>query len=169
MRTAQVLNLPGTEASLRLEIDRLRHQLLAIQLKVEELMKSHQERTERPISVYMNGRYRLVYIDEIIMVNSMGNYSMIYLDGGEALMTSRTLKHWEKQCSTDSLVRVHNSFLIHRSKIMAIQPDQCTIAMHGGLTAQYTRRSKSLLLGLLGHSIQTPKPKSPKLVLHPKS
>ena len=170
MRTAQVLNLPGTEASLRLEIDRLKHQLQVIQLKVDELMITQQQKNDKTISVYVSSGYRLVHISEIIMIRSMGNYSTFFLYGGERILTSRTLKYWETQCGSEDLVRVHNSYLIHKGKIAAIQPDQCTIAMQGGLTAQYTRRSKTLLLGLLGHSKQqTQKAKSPKFALHPKS
>ena len=101
------------------------------------------------------------------MIKAMNNYSMIYLDGGAELMTSRTLKYWEKQCACDDLVRVHNSFLIHKHKITAIQPDDCTIALRNGLTAQYTRQSKTLLLRLLGQKDRTQGPKTPKSALHP--
>ena len=166
MRTAQVLHLPGTEVSLQLEIDRLRQQLQMIQIKLDEMIHIHQQ-ADKVISVFVRGQYRMVHVSEIQMIKAMNNYSMLYLDGGSELMTSRTLKYWEKQCACDDLVRVHNSFLIHKHKITAIQPDDCTIALRNGLTAQYTRQSKTLLLRLLGQKDRTQEPKTPKSALHP--
>ena len=147
MRTAQVLHLPGTEISLQLEIDRLRHQLQMIQIKLDEMIHIHHQQIDKVISVFVRGQYRMVHVSE--------------------LMTSRTLKYWEKQCACDDLVRVHNSFLIHKHKITAIQPDDCTIALRNGLTAQYTRKSKTCLLLLLGQKDRTQEPKTPKSALHP--
>ena len=90
MRTAQVLHLPGTEVSLQLEIDRLRQQLQMIQIKLDEMIHIHQQ-ADKVISVFVRGQYRMVHVSEIQMIKAMNNYSMIYLDGGAELMTSRTL------------------------------------------------------------------------------
>ena len=167
MRTAQVLHLPGIEVSLQLEIDRLRHQLQMIQIKLDEMIHIHHQQIDKVISVFVRGQYQMVHVSEIQMIKAMNNYSMIYLDGGAELMTSRTLKYWEKQCACDDLVRIHNSFLIHKHKITAIQPYDCTIALRNGLTAQYTRKSKTWLLLLLGQKDRTQGPKTPKSALHP--
>ena len=56
MRTAQVLHLPGTEVSLQLEIDRLRHQLRMIQIKLDEMIHIHHQQIDKVMSVFVRGQ-----------------------------------------------------------------------------------------------------------------
>jgi len=150
MKAVQILRLPASETTLQIEIERLRFQLQIVQSALDE-MKCRQQVPERTfISVYASGGYRQIDVNDIILIRAMNNYSMIYLDSGDQLFTSRTLKYWEKQCSSMDMVRIHSSFLIHKHKIISIQTETSTIQLKNGLSAQYSRMSKDMLLRLLG-------------------
>lgn len=150
MRAAQVLRLPASESSMQMEIETLKIQLKKVHSTLAELKRSQVQPARTIISVFISGSYRQVDVREIIMIRAMNNYSTIYLDSGDQLFTSRTLKYWEGQCNSLDLVRIHSSFLIHKFKIKSIQTETSTIQLQNGLDAQYARMSKMALHKLLG-------------------
>ncbi len=150
MKAVQVLRLPTSDVSLHREIERLRCQLQVVQSTLDAMNRRQLQLDKSTISVYTSGTYRQVDVNEISMIRAMNNYSTIYLDNGDQLFTSRTLKYWEGQCSSIDMVRIHSSFLIHKNKINSIQTDTSTIQLKNGLSAHYSRMSKDMLLRLLG-------------------
>ncbi len=59
-----------------------------------------------------------VNCSEIIYCHSESNYSRIYLDSGQKLLASKTLKDIEEMLPDDLFFRVHNSYIANLSKVV---------------------------------------------------
>jgi|GEM_PF-4857066 len=55
----------------------------------------------------------IIPIESIIKIEGLNNYSRIYTDDGNMLMTSKTLKYFESQLSSYAFVRIHKSHLVN--------------------------------------------------------
>jgi DNA-binding LytR/AlgR family response regulator len=169
MKAIQIRSLPVCSGSVEHEIEKLKDQLRKVQSGLEDMQRQQDQLADKRISVFTQGGYRQLSVNEIILISSEDNYSTIYLDGGAALFTSRTLKYWEDKCSSAELIRVHHSYLIHRQKLISVQPALFMLNLEGGLIAKYSRMSKAALNELLGLMPSTQQDKTPKVLLHPKS
>jgi len=169
MKAARVRSLPVSMDSVEYEIEKLKDQLRKVQSGLEAIQQQQVQHTDKRISVYTEGGYRQLSVNQIILIRSEDNYSTIYLDGGAALFTSRTLKYWEDKCSSAELIRVHNSYLIHRQKVVTVQPAQFMLTLESGLMAKYSRMSRAALDQLVGLTSSVAQDKTPKVLLHPKS
>lgn len=58
-----------------------------------------------------------VNCSEIIYCHSESNYSRIYLDSGQKILASKTLKDIEEMLPQDLFFRVHNSYIVNLSKV----------------------------------------------------
>lgn len=100
----------------------------------------------KPIT-YRNGKtkYALQNLnpDEILYIKSDSNYSTIffYLSDHWKLFTSRTLKYWGENLAGDMFVKVHNSYLINKTKIAAINKTKRVILMKEGSIIPYSRKN----------------------------
>ena len=146
MNSAQIINISSGETLLKMEIERLRHELHRVQSQLYELMN---QPSNEDVMVYDSGYYRRVLVNEIIQIQSVSNYSIFYLEDGSKILTSKTLKYWEKILNHPDLVRIHNSSLINRNKIKCINVEKSEIILNGNLTSKYSRMSKSELLNKL--------------------
>lgn len=146
MNSAQIINISSGEMLLKMEIERLRHELHRVQSQLYELMN---QPSNEDVMVYDSGYYRRVLVNEIIQIQSVSNYSIFYLEDGSKILTSKTLKYWETTLNHNDLVRIHNSSLINRNKIKCINVEKSEIILNGNLTSRYSRMSKSELLNKL--------------------
>ena len=67
-----------------------------------------------------NQEIHLIPREKIIFIKSDSNYSSIYLNSGEILFTSKTLKDWQRKIDHSFFIRCHNSFLINRIHVERI-------------------------------------------------
>ena len=141
MNAAKTIN--SNDSLIQVEIKYLRQELNRVNSLLSKL--SNQPSLDY-VMVYNLGNYRRVSVFEIIQIQSNGNYSIFYLDDGCKILTSKTLKYWETTLNHSDLVRVHNSSLINRNKIKAVNVENSEITLTGNIFAKYSRMSKSKLL-----------------------
>ncbi len=146
MNSAQIINISSGETMLKMEIERLRHELLRVQSQLNALMN---QPVNGHVMVYDSGYYRRILVNEIIQIQSVSNYSLFYLDDGSKILTSKTLKYWETTLNHPDLVRIHNSNLINKNKIEFINVENSEIILTGNVTSRYSRMSKTELLSKL--------------------
>lgn len=149
MDMAQIFKLPNAQNSFDLEILKLKCQINDLENQIRQMVDSNEQVTHQQISIYSDGLSRLIKTDDITMIKSDSNYSAIYLENGEKLYTSKTLKYWESQCSTNIMIRIHHSFMVNKNKIKAINTECCTVILIDGRIAKYSKMSKKNLLSLL--------------------
>jgi two-component system, LytTR family, response regulator len=74
---------------------------------------------ERNVAVHQSTKTVLFDPLSVIMIQSSSNYSTIYLDNGEKIFTSKTLKHWQKLLTGVAFLRVHTSYIVNVAKVKA--------------------------------------------------
>ena len=81
-----------------------------------------------------------VWLDDIIMVESMKEYVCLYLLDGSACVTNSSLGDMEQRLRPLSLLRVHRSFLVAQHHIFAYSPTEITLV--GGRVVPIGRQYK---------------------------
>lgn len=93
---------------------------------------------------------KLVFTSDIVRCMSSNNYTHVYLNTGEKIIISKTLKDVENIFTDYDFLRIHNSHLVNKNYIKKfIKTDQNTIIMSDGTEVEVSRRKKDELLKLL--------------------
>jgi len=80
--------------------------------------------------------FQCVPHDEIIMLRSNQNSTLVFLINGDNLATSKNLKHFEEEFSGEVFIRVSKSFIININHVERYSnEDGGTIFLRGGCTA----------------------------------
>lgn len=64
-----------------------------------------------------SGKKHFVKYDDIMHIEACGSYSTIFLKSGKRLTISKNLKKVERMLDDEMFFRVHNSQIVHLSKI----------------------------------------------------
>lgn len=90
-------------------------------------------------------------LDEIIRLNSSGNYTYVYLSGGERAVASKTLKEFEDILSQQGFIRVHKSHLINVQHVKKyIRGEGGTLIMSDNSEVDVSVRKRGELMSMLG-------------------
>jgi len=77
-----------------------------------------QAKSRKVLPVSTSDRLELVDLDRIIRLEASGNYSVLYLEGGEKIVVSKTLKSIEAKLDS-RFVRTHQSHIVNLDFIKA--------------------------------------------------
>jgi two-component system LytT family response regulator len=70
--------------------------------------------SDKCIVVNLSNSTRFIKVKDIIMLQAEGSYCEIFLQGGEKLLTSKNLKHFEERLQgVNNFYRCHKSFIIN--------------------------------------------------------
>ena len=85
---------------------------------------------------------------KVVLFKSDINYTEIYLEGGERMIVSKTLKEMEKQLmGNNSFIRTHKSFMVNLAHVVSFQVNtSMTIQLSNGEVATISRRRKDNFL-----------------------
>lgn len=91
--------------------------------------------------------YKFVNIKDIIRCEADSNYTNFYLNSGDKVIVTRTMKEYEDSLSGLDFVRVHQSHLVNLKYIdRYIKGDGGTIIMLDGAEVEVSRRRKDEFL-----------------------
>ncbi|MDA0195350.1 MAG: LytTR family DNA-binding domain-containing protein [Bacteroidetes bacterium] len=90
--------------------------------------------------VKCDGKFVKIYFDEILFIEGMKDYTIIYR-GQEKLIVLVSLKKVEERLPSDSFLRVHKSYIAAKNKIGAIDGNQLKIGSHLIPISKNTRES----------------------------
>ncbi|MEM8907609.1 MAG: LytTR family DNA-binding domain-containing protein, partial [Bacteroidota bacterium] len=91
--------------------------------------------------------FTFVRFDEIVRCEAQGNYTSVYLSSGNALLITKTLKHYEEILVEKMFFRVHKSHLINLNYVRRfIRGKQGMIEMNDGTQIEVSLRKKEALL-----------------------
>lgn len=86
--------------------------------KIEEVLESITERFEnKKITISTDGKLLFLDIDDIIFVESDGNYSTIYTADHQKIVITKKLKEVDAILPDHYFFRIHNSFIVNLNKI----------------------------------------------------
>lgn len=84
-----------------------------------------------------------VEINEIILLKAESNYSEIYLLNGKVIISSKTLKKFEKKLDYLPFFRTHKSFIVNIDHIAKYQPNNSSqIYLSNNFEVNVSRRRK---------------------------
>jgi two-component system, LytTR family, response regulator len=70
-----------------------------------------------------------VLVKDIVRLEGVRNYTLIYLKNGDTLLSSRTLKVYQNVLSEVGFVRVHRAHLINLNCMNYYDESECTFAV----------------------------------------
>jgi len=93
-------------------------ELIAAVSKIFHDEEIEQAKSRKVLPVSTSDRLELVDLDRIIRLEASGNYSVLYLEGGEKIVVSKTLKSIEAKLDS-RFVRTHQSHIVNLDFIKA--------------------------------------------------
>ncbi len=144
MKTAKMVPL-NDYVSLRDQIEDLHSQIAYLQQMLSRADANATIQLDKGIFVGQNGQSRFVKVTEVIRIEAQSNYSSIYLEDGNVIFTSKTLKHWQGKFNAPQLIRVHQSFLINIKKIAHLDFAKSTVTLYDGSVVSCSREGKKVL------------------------
>lgn len=81
--------------------------------------------------------------DQVEYITGRRNYTIIHLNGGRALLSSRTL---QKVCDGLNLLRVHKKSAVNRQHVVGVSEEG--VEMKSGVIIPIARRRQKEILGL---------------------
>jgi two-component system LytT family response regulator len=119
----------------------------SLSAKLDVLFSNKKEITKLVIPTQKG--IEIVYVNDIIRLEADGNYSKIILEDG-LIMSSKTLKEFDKILSNSRFFRVHKSYLINMDKVKRfLNEDGGMVVTTDGAKIEIARRRKEMFLKFL--------------------
>jgi len=109
------------------------------------------ESDQQKLALHTSEQILVVQIDEIVRLESMGNYTHFFFKDGGKLLVTKTLKEYDQLLSEQGFIRVHQSHLINSNYIKAyVKTEGGYLLMKDGAQIPVSVRKKSYVISLLG-------------------
>ncbi|MFT5887083.1 MAG: two-component system LytT family response regulator [Arcticibacterium sp.] len=121
----------------------------SIKDKFEETLMtvmSNSSNGNKRIGISIDGKIVFLKPEEVVYCEGDGNYTSIYLENGEKLFITQTLKKLSEKLNDEVFFRVHNSFIINLSKVREYMKTDSYVTMEGGKDIPVSRNRKSEFL-----------------------
>jgi two-component system LytT family response regulator len=112
--------------------------------KLESVLLNFNEKfDQKKITINTDGKLIFLNIDDIICVESDGNYSTFILEDGQKLVITKKLKEVDKLLPDHYFFRIHNSYIINLNKIKEFIKNEGYVVMHSNQKIPVARQRKS--------------------------
>jgi len=96
--------------------------------------------------------YELVALNNIMYCESKSNYTTVYLNNGQQLFISRTLKEMEELLNMLPFFRIHNSYLVNlQYAIRYNKGEGGSLVLNNDVILPVSRNKKEELLKYIAH------------------
>jgi two-component system, LytTR family, response regulator len=118
---------------------------------LEELLEAQKKVSDSPgITLATAEKIHMIKVTNIIRCESDNYYTKLFLQGGEVLMFSKTLKEIEKLLADFNFMRPHKSHLVNLKHINGfLKHDGGFIVMTDGAEVPVARRKREMVLEVL--------------------
>lgn len=111
--------------------------------KLEELFyKFNEEQNKQKITINTDGKLVFLNIDEIIFIESDGNYSTLHLIDNQKLVVTKKLKEVDALLPEKLFFRIHNSFIINLNKVKEFIKTEGYVVMQANHKIPVARQRK---------------------------
>lgn len=105
---------------------------------------------EEKIALPSSERLLFVALSEITRCQGDNNYTTVFLQNGDSVLVSKTLKEYEELLSANGFLRVHQSHLVNLSYVRSFEKqDGGYLKMADGSSVSISRQRKQKVLSLL--------------------
>lgn len=98
---------------------------------------------KKKITINTDGKLLFINIDDILFVESDGNYSTLFLSNNQKLVVTKKLKEVNMLLPDDFFFRIHNSFIVNMSKIKEYIKTEGYVVMESNHRIPVARQRKS--------------------------
>ncbi|NQY06380.1 MAG: response regulator transcription factor [Flavobacteriaceae bacterium] len=148
---------PYDEEELSKAIEKAKRQIQPNQERIDILKDTLSSPTRKPdkISLHTMDKIIIVSLDEIVRCESDSNNTIFYLEDGQKIFVTKTLKYFSDMLSSHDFIRVHQSHLINLHFIKAfIKSDGGYLLLKNGQTAPVSVRKKTEVMETLSNIIK---------------
>ena len=110
-------------------------------------MKTYRQEGNTSLLIINHKTSAKVFVNNIVLIKGDVNYSIIYMDGGRERLVSHTIKFYEEHLENYGFLRVHRGYIINPNYVKEYNPEEESIVMTNGVSANVSRRKKYLLRG----------------------
>ena len=107
------------------------------------LLEFNAKNNNKKITISTEGKLIFLDIDEILFVESDGNYSTLFLNGNQKILVTKKLKEINNLLPNNYFFRIHNSYIINLSKIKEFLKTDGYVIMESGHKIPVARQRKS--------------------------
>lgn len=98
---------------------------------------------KKKITINTDGKLLFINIDDILFVESDGNYSTLFLSNNQKLVVTKKLKEVNMLLPDDFFFRIHNSFIVNMGKIKEYIKTEGYVVMESNHRIPVARQRKS--------------------------
>ncbi|MGK0430201.1 MAG: two-component system LytT family response regulator [Psychroserpens sp.] len=118
--------------------------------KIEEVLVSFNEKFDKKkITINTDGKLIFLDIDDILFVESDGNYSTIVTNNQQKIVITKKLKEVDAILPDHYFFRIHNSFIVNLKKIKEFVKSEGYVVMESNHRIPVARQRKSDFLDKL--------------------
>ena len=112
--------------------------------KIEDILVNFTStKNKKKITINTDGRLLFLSIEDIIFIESDGNYSTIFLNDGQKILVTKKLKEVNALLPDGDFFRIHNSYVINLSKIKEFLKTDGYVIMETNHKIPVARQRKS--------------------------
>lgn len=112
--------------------------------KIEEvLLKYNSKIDQKKITINTDGKLIFLTVDDILFVESDGNYSTIVMADGQKMLITKKLKEVNRLLPELNFFRIHNSFIVNLNKIKEFIKNDGYVIMESNHKIPVARQRKS--------------------------
>ncbi len=116
----------------------------------EKILTDFNKKFKRPkITFNTNGKLLFYTPDEIIFVESDGNYSSIHLVDGKKLVLTKKIKEVDAMLPDEDFFRVHNSYIINLDKVKEFYKTDAYVILEGNHKIPVSRQKRPKFLDMI--------------------
>ena len=120
------------------------------QQRLSNLIQNYQSKTLDKITLSTAEGLTFVRLDQILYLQSDINYTLFFLQNGEKIIVSKSLKDYEKLLPEYQFFRIHQSYLVNIQYVKKVlKEDGGSVLMQSGKQLPISRRKKEAFLNLL--------------------
>ncbi len=107
------------------------------------LLDFNSKNNQKKITISTEGKLIFLKLDEILFVESDGNYCTLFLTDNQKILVTKKLKEIDSLLPINSFFRIHNSYIINLSKIKEFLKTDGYVVMESGHRIPVARQRKS--------------------------
>jgi len=112
--------------------------------KIEDILVNFtSNNNKKKITINTDGKLLFLSLDEIIFVESDGNYSTLFLKDNQRILVTKKLKEVNALLPEDNFFRIHNSYVINLGKIKEFLKTEGYVVMDSNHKIPVARQRKS--------------------------
>ncbi len=107
------------------------------------LVNFNAKNNQKKITISTEGKLIFLNLEDILFVESDGNYSTLFLTDNQKILVTKKLKEISNLLPEDDFFRIHNSYIINLNKIKEFLKTDGYVVMESGHRIPVARQRKS--------------------------